>query len=131
MLKWLVIFVGSGVGGLLRYGVGGLVQHWWGPTFPLGTLVVNVTGCLTIGFLATVLQGPLLVREEVRLGLLIGVLGGYTTFSTFSRETLALFHDGQGGRAAAYVLLSVVLCLASVWAGTAIAQRIYGPGGGP
>lgn len=130
MLKLILIFLGAGIGGLLRYGVGGIVQSAAGTTFPVGTMIVNLSGCLAIGFLAAALDGPWLVREEVRLGILIGVLGGYTTFSSFGRETLALANDGQYVAAAANVLLSNLLCLAAVWAGWASAARLFGNGGG-
>ncbi|MFO0875345.1 MAG: fluoride efflux transporter CrcB [Phycisphaerales bacterium] len=113
---------------MLRYALGGLIQEWWGATFPVGTLVVNVTGCLAIGFLATAFSGALLVREEYRIAVLAGLLGGYTTFSSFGRETLALVGDGEWGRAGLYVLLSVAASLLAVWAGAAAATRIYGPG---
>ncbi|MBS0196498.1 MAG: fluoride efflux transporter CrcB [Planctomycetes bacterium] len=128
MLKPLLIFCGAGVGGLLRYWLGGVVQHWWGPDFPMGTLVINVTGCLFMGLLATLWYGPVMVREEVRDAVLIGVLGGYTTFSSFGRETLALVHDGQWGRAGVYVLGSVVLSLLGVWLGSMVAAKLYGTG---
>jgi CrcB protein len=126
--KPLLVFLGSGVGGLIRYWIGGVIQAWWGPTFPLGTLVVNVSGCLAMGFLAAIWTGPPPVREEYRAAVLVGILGGYTTFSSFGRETLALAHDGLWLRAGAYVLGSVVLSLLAVWAGWMIAGRICGTG---
>ncbi|MGE3107229.1 MAG: fluoride efflux transporter CrcB [Phycisphaerales bacterium] len=128
MFKALVIFLGAGAGGVLRYWLGGLVQHWWGEGFPLGTMIVNISGCLAMGFLATAWYGPWVVRDEVRSLVLIGLLGGYTTFSTFGRETLALAHSAEWGRAGVYVLGSVALSLAGVWLGAAIARGIYGPG---
>jgi CrcB protein len=128
MLKYLLIFLGSGFGGVLRYGLGGLIQNAWGPTFPLGTMIVNITGCLGIGFCATAFSGALLVREEYRIAVLIGVLGGYTTFSSFGRETLALIHDGEWLRAGLYVLLTNAVGLAAVWLGSAAATKLYGPG---
>jgi fluoride exporter len=123
-----LIFLGAGSGGLLRYWLGGLIQNWWGPAFPLGTMVVNVSGCFAMGFLATLWTGPFLIRDEYRQAVLVGVLGGYTTFSSFGRETLALAHDGEWSRAGLYVLGSVALSLAAVWAGAVIATKIYGPG---
>jgi fluoride exporter len=122
-----LIFLGAGSGGLLRYWLGGAVQNWWGPAFPMGTLIVNVSGCLAMGFLAALWTGPVLIREEFRLAVLVGVLGGYTTFSSFGRETLSLAEDGQWLRAATYVLGSVVLSLVAVWLGANIANRIYDP----
>lgn len=128
MLKYTLVFLCSGLGGVARYGLSGLVQNWWGPTFPLGTLVVNITGCLGIGFFATAFSGGLLVREEYRVALLVGIFGGYTTFSAFGRETMALVEDGQFARAGLNVLLSVAVSLAAVWIGSELATRIYGTG---
>jgi CrcB protein len=128
LLTPTLIFLGSGAGGLLRYWLGGVAQNWWGPQFPFGTLLVNVSGCLAMGFLATAWTGPILIREEYRAAVLIGVLGGYTTFSSFGRETLGLAHDGQWWRAGWYVAGSVVLSLLAVWAGAAIATKLYGTG---
>lgn len=128
MLKAILVFLGAGTGGLLRYWLGGLIQSWWGPAFPLGTLIVNISGCLAMGFLAALWTGPVLIREEYRVAVMIGVLGGYTTFSSFGRETLALAHDGEWFRAGLYVLGSVVLSLAGVWLGWVIAEKLYGTG---
>ncbi|MEX2169102.1 MAG: fluoride efflux transporter CrcB [Pirellulales bacterium] len=123
----LLVFLGAGSGGLLRYWLGGLVQHWWGPSFPLGTLLVNVSGCLAMGFLATAWTGSAPVREEHRMLVLIGFLGGYTTFSSFGYETLILAHRGDWGRMALYVMGSVGLCLFAVWIGAFLATKLYGP----
>lgn len=134
-IKFGVVFLGAGIGGVLRYGLGGVVQNWFGnaspswASFPLGTLVVNVSGCFAIGVLATALTGPLMAREEVRLALLVGVLGGYTTFSSFGRETMALVHDGQWLFAGLNVLASNALGLAGVFAGDRMATRLFGGGG--
>jgi CrcB protein len=88
MCKLVLIFVGSGLGGVLRYALGGWGQRLADGRFPLGTLIVNVSGCLLIRFLTAAFAGRVLIREEYRVALLIGVLGGYTTFSTFGLETL-------------------------------------------
>lgn len=132
MADWLkptLIFLGAGTGGLLRYWLGGALQAWWGPTFPVGTLIVNLSGCLAIGFLATAWTGPVLIREEYRIAILVGVLGGYTTFSSFGFDTLGFVHNGQWARAFGYVLGSVVLSLLAVWVGAVAASRLYGAGG--
>lgn len=121
-MKLVLVFVGSGIGGLLRYLLGGWVQKLHGPTFPMGTLVVNLVGCLLIGFCGAALGGRWLVREEYRVGLIAGVLGGFTTFSAFGWETFGFLNDGQFARAAANVALSVVLGLVAVWAGYRLAQ---------
>lgn len=126
MTKLVLIFIGAGVGGVMRYAIGGWVQGASGPTFPLGTLVVNVSGCLAVGFLAGAFTGPVLIREEYRIALLVGLLGGFTTFSTFGKETMALAGDREWALAGLNVVLSVVLGLAGVWAGTRLAEWIYG-----
>ncbi|MCK4658768.1 MAG: fluoride efflux transporter CrcB [Phycisphaerae bacterium] len=126
MSKLLFIFIGSGTGGLLRYAISGWTQRLANGSFPLGTLFVNVTGCLLIGFLTAALSGRMLVREEYRVALLIGLVGGYTTFSTFGMETFALLNDGQAWRALLNVAASVVLGMAAVWAGYRFAESWLG-----
>ena len=124
MFKALLVFLGAGCGGVLRYWLASALQAWYGPDFPLGTLVINVTGCLVIGFLGFLWDGPSPVREEWRLLVMVGVLGGYTTFSAFGRETLLLVNAGQVGRAGVYVLASVVVSLAAVWLGSVAAKAV-------
>src|ERR1700732_2006178 len=115
----LWVAVGSALGGMARYGVSGVVANRIGETFPWGTLVVNVSGCFVVGVFAAAigpggaLAGSLTARQLV----LIGLCGGYTTFSSFSLQTLALARDGDWGRALANIAASVALCLAAVWAG--------------
>jgi CrcB protein len=123
-LVWIAI--GGGVGSVCRYLLSGWGQRLAGESFPLGTLVVNATGCLLIGLFAAAFGGALIVREEIRLAILVGVLGGFTTFSTFSLETLALINDGQFGRALANVLLSVTVCMVAVWIGYRVGERWMG-----
>lgn len=116
--------VGSGgfLGALLRYGLSGLVQRAIPlTTFPLGTLAVNLLGCLLIGLLAGLAESRQLFRPEVRTFALIGLLGGFTTFSTFGFETFALLRSEEFLRAVINVGLHVVLGLALVWAGYALA----------
>ncbi len=130
-LSWMhaaMVFVGSGAGGVLRYGLGSTVQRWWGPTFPVGTLVVNVVGCLGIGYIGTAwaATGPMPIRDDYRVAVTIGVLGGFTTFSTFSRETMELLHDGETLRAAAYIAASVLLGLAAAMLGHWVSHAIHG-----
>lgn len=120
----MLIFLGAGLGGVLRHGIGSAVHTWYGPTFPLGTLIVNVLGCLAMGVLTQMFSSTWPVREEVRLALLVGVLGGFTTFSSFGRETMALLERGESGKAGLYVLLSNVLGIGAVWAGALLAKRL-------
>ena len=119
MQTYLWIAVGSALGGIGRYWCSGLVANYWGQTFPWGTIIVNVVGSFIIGFFFT-LTGPdgrLFVAATMLDFVMIGFCGGYTTFSSFSLQTLSLVRDGEWGLAGANILLSVVLCLAAVVAG--------------
>jgi fluoride exporter len=126
MLRLLLIFFVGGCGCLLRYGVAGWTQRFTGSSFPTGTLAVNVVGCLVMGFLTSLLTGPVLVREEYRLAILVGLLGGFTTFSAFGYETVALASDRQFGLAALNVLLSNGLGLFGIYLGMRLSVAIYG-----
>jgi fluoride exporter len=124
MFKLLLIGVGGGFGSVMRYLVGGWVHRLSGGTFPVGTLVINVTGCLVIGLLSGLFAGPGQIRPEYRAAIMIGILGGFTTFSTFGWETFAMANDGQFWRATANVLLSVGLGLIAVWVGYRLVERV-------
>ena len=126
MTKLLLIFVGGGCGSVLRYLAGGWAQRLTTGPFPAGTLAVNITGCLLIGFLTPLLTGHYLMREEYRIAILVGLLGGFTTFSTFAMETVSLTGDRQWRLAALNVLLSNGLGLAAAWLGSRTASAIYG-----
>ena len=122
----LAVAIGSALGGVARYGLSGVVARAFGETFPWGTLVVNVTGSFLIGVVAT-LTGPdgrLLVSPVARQFWLIGIFGGFTTFSAFSLQTLSLAQDGEWLRASGNVALSVGLCLAFVWLGALLASWV-------
>ena len=93
-MVWVGVMLGGAVGSALRYAVSLSMGSKLGPDFPYGTLTVNVLGCLLIGLLGVLLTGPWVVREEVRLAILVGGLGGFTTFSTFGADTLALLDAG-------------------------------------
>ena len=121
MTKLLFIALGGGLGAALRYAVSSGVQRLSDGTFPIGTLSVNVLGCVGIGLFGTLFTGPIMVREEVRFAVLVGFLGGFTTFSTFGYETTALLADGEWWRAAANVILQNVLCLVAVFGGYRLA----------
>jgi fluoride exporter len=113
------IAVGSALGGAARYFVANLVASVAGDAFPWGTILINVTGSFVIGFFATMTgpDGRLFVSTEVRQFVMVGLCGGYTTFSSFSLQTLNLARDGDMFRAGANIVLSVVLCLIAVWLG--------------
>lgn len=120
------LLVGSGgfIGALLRYGLSGLIQGV-APlsTFPWGTVAVNLTGCLLIGVIAGLVELRQLLMPEVRLFTMIGVLGGFTTFSTLGFEAFALLRDAEYLRAVAYVGIQVFLGLALVWFGFSLVSR--------
>ena len=120
---WYVA-AGGAAGSVARYLLGVLVQQRVGLGFPMGTLLVNVTGSLLLGFLLRYALGTTAVTPEVRALLTTGFCGGYTTFSTFSYETAALIEEGARGRAAAYIVLSVILSLAGTFAGFALARGL-------
>ncbi len=121
---WL--FCGGGLGTLARWGVSGWVASHYGQTFPWGTVLVNITGSFAIGFFAT-LTGPdgrWMVSSTMRQFFMLGVCGGYTTFSSFSLQTLNLAQDGQWWKAGGNIMLSVVMCLAGVWLGHMLAVQL-------
>ena len=121
----LLIFLGSGLGGLLRYWATSQIQWLLGGRFPYGTLIVNTTGCFIMGvlfvFLLEKIDG---VGEQLRPFLLIGFLGGYTTFSTFSIETLKLYESGDSLGASLNVLLSLGLCLSGTGLGMMLGRHL-------
>jgi len=118
------IAAGSALGGVSRYLLGGLVQRAGDTGFPLGTLVINITGSFLLGlFLRYAVDTPTLTPEW-RAFLTVGFCGGYTTFSTFSYETLALMEDGEWTRAGLYVGLSLFVSLAATLLGFALARGV-------
>src|SRR6516225_2321038 len=121
MGTYILVAIGSTIGGTLRFWLSGLIANAVGQTFPWGTLVINITGSFAIGFFAT-LTGPdgrVFVPGQWRQFFMIGVCGGYTTFSSFSLQTLNLAQDGEWLWAGLNIALSVVLCLVGVWLGHA------------
>ncbi len=121
---WVMVAAGGAAGALLRYGAGAAVARTFGTAFPWGTLIVNVSGCFAMGLLYVLLAERAALPAEWRLGLMVGVLGAYTTFSSFSIETLVLLEGGLWWRAAANALASLVLCLAACAAGLALARHL-------
>jgi len=127
-LLWIAI--GGGLGSVLRYLLSTSTQRaTGGGPFPIGTLLVNVLGCLAMGALCAAFAGPGRVREETRLFVLVGVLGGFTTFSTFAWDTFGLLEGGDRGRALANLLLSNGLGLAAVWLGYRLVSELRSAGG--
>ena len=127
MLAYLWVAIGGALGSMARYGIGGLFLQKSSGAFPWGTLVVNVTGSFVIGILGalTVPEGKMNPQSRAFATqlLITGVCGGYTTFSSFSLQTLNLLRDGEWFYAAGNILLSVILCMIAVWIGYVIGSK--------
>lgn len=123
---YLFVAIGSALGGTLRFWLSSLIANWGGQTFPWGTLVVNIVGSFAIVFFAalTAPEARLYVPGVWRQFFMVGVCGGYTTFSSFSLQTLILAQGGQWVWGAVNVVLSVAMCLGGVWLGHAAAMLI-------
>ncbi len=119
MLNYVWISLGGAIGTAARFWLSGVVAQRYGQTFPYGTLAVNVTGSLIIGMFAALTEpdGRWLVSPSFRQFFMIGICGGYTTFSSFSLQTLTLAQDGEWFRAGANSIASFALCLLAVWLG--------------
>ena len=131
MTTYLWIALGGALGSMARYASTNLVAGWLGGHFPWGTLVINVLGSFVIGIFGA-MTGPggrLFVSNDLRLFVMVGICGGYTTFSSFSLQTLDLIHDGAIARAGLNVIGSVGLCLLAVWLGYLAAAALNAPRG--
>jgi fluoride exporter len=126
MLGSSLVFLGAGLGGLLRHGVNAAALKAFGPGFPVGTLVVNVAGSLVMGVLAgwLAVKAQAAWSADVRLFLMTGILGGFTTFSAFSLDAVLLWERGAVGTAAAYVLASVLLSIGALIAGLSLVRAL-------
>jgi len=126
MTQLLIIAAGGAIGAMLRFLVSNGVYAMAGRDFPYGTLTVNVLGSLLMGILYVLLVERVAFAVEWRAFLMIGVLGAFTTFSTFSIETMLLIESGEPTRALINMLGSVVLCVMATWAGVVGFRQIYG-----
>jgi len=124
MAQLLAIAAGGSVGAVMRFIVSTGIYSWLGRGFPYGTLVVNVIGSLLMGLLYELFLQRLSVSPEVRAVLLVGFLGAFTTFSTFSIETINLIEQGYLVKAIVNVLASVILCVLAAWVGLQIARQL-------
>ena len=125
-VNYLWISIGGALGTLARFWLSGVVATRFGETFPMGTLVINILGSFVIGFFATITDpdGRLLVQPSTRQFVMVGICGGFTTFSSFSLQTLNLAREGEWLYAGMNTVLSVVLCLVAVWLGHVAAMAL-------
>jgi CrcB protein len=126
MITYLWLALGGAIGTMARFAVSGAFARMVGETFPWGTVVVNISGCFAIGILATVTgpDGRLIVAPDLRQFMLIGICGGYTTFSSFSLQTLNLIRNGDMLSAAGNAAVSFIACMIAVWIGAVVGQAL-------
>ncbi len=124
MYKTILIGVAGLIGTLLRYWLSGFVARRYGETFPVGTLVVNVIGCLIAGAVFNLTEERFLVNPTLRTVILIGLLGGFTTFSSYGLQTFTLLRDGEFGFASLNIVVSNVLGLLMVWIGYSLIKAL-------
>ncbi|MFF0949761.1 fluoride efflux transporter CrcB [Rhizobium leguminosarum] len=124
MIQALLVAVGGAIGSLLRYYVGQWALRLMGPAFPWGTLAVNVVGCFVIGVFAELIARKFNASVELRLLLITGFLGGFTTFSAFSLDAISLFERGEAVAGSIYIAASVGLSMAAVIAGLAVMRAL-------
>jgi CrcB protein len=124
MSIYIAIAVGGSLGAASRYWMSTTTYQWLGTGFPYGTLAVNLLGSLAMGFLSVLLVHRFQVSEEIRIGLLAGFLGSFTTFSTFAMDILQLGGNDNMSRALFYMMLSVLLCVFGAWAGLLAAKQM-------
>ncbi|KZS52139.1 fluoride efflux transporter CrcB [Rhizobium anhuiense] len=124
MIQALLVAVGGAIGSLLRYYVGQWALRLMGPGFPWGTLAVNVVGCFVIGVFAELIARKFNASVELRLLLITGFLGGFTTFSAFSLDAISLFERGEAVAGGIYIVASVGLSMAAVIAGLAVMRAL-------
>jgi CrcB protein len=122
--NYFLVFIGGGIGAVFRYWLSGVIPGYTGSQFPYGILIINILGCFLIGLLMAVAEERFAVSPMVRIFLTVGILGGFTTFSTFSYETIALLRDGELLKAALYVGSSVVFGLGATHIGSSIGKLV-------
>lgn len=125
-MNFLLVFVGAGIGGMVRHAVGVASLKWFGAGFPYGTMFVNVVGSLLMGLVAEYWALKSGLPQSARLFITTGFMGGFTTFSTFSLDTALLYERGQVWVAAGYAVASVVLSIAALFLGLAIIRAVVG-----
>ncbi len=126
MINVAWVALGGAAGSVMRYGLARYVNTLARDTFPAGTLVVNALGCLLMGVMAGLIAGSVAIREEYRIAIMVGVLGGFTTYSSFGLDTFHLVRQGKVGLAVVYVVATNVLALGANWIGYWVAKKIAG-----
>lgn len=124
MKTLVLIFIGGGLGSVTRFGLGKWISSWHTSTFPYGTLGVNVIACLVLGWIIGLADHKNLLSDSTRLFWTVGFCGGFSTFSTFSAETISLVQSGLQVSGAFYILASVILCLLATYAGLYLGEHI-------
>ncbi|HXF99846.1 MAG TPA: fluoride efflux transporter CrcB [Bacteroidota bacterium] len=119
-----LVFLGGGIGAVARYVLQGLVYRFLPASFPYGTVAVNIVGSFLIGFLMSAFEDRFLVSPELRIFLTVGVLGGFTTFSSFSYETLMILREGSYILSLINIAANVILCLIAAWLGSALGKLV-------
>jgi len=116
-MNWLLVFLGGGLGSLLRFGTNTLINKWWANVFPLATLISNVAACLILGATVAMLRGKIQSSDLWYAFIVIGICGGYSTFSSFAKENLELFEKGNYAIGALNIVVSVGLCIGAIYVG--------------
>lgn len=124
MKELLYVFIGGGLGSLVRFLFGKWVNSFHNSNFPFGTFIINIVACFVLGFIIGLADQKQILSPAIRLFLVVGFCGGFSTFSAFSSETLTLIQQGQNSTMLLYVLLSVVVCLIASFGGLLIAEKI-------
>ena len=124
MSAYLAIALGGSIGAVSRYWLSNVTHNWLGYGFPHGTLAVNVIGSLIMGFCSVLLVEKLAISEEIRLGIMIGFLGSFTTFSTFAMDSLNSMQNGDWAKLFLYIGLSIFCCLLGAWGGLQTAKQL-------
>jgi CrcB protein len=116
-MNWLLVFLGGGLGATMRFGTTALVTKWWQHAFPLATLISNVVACLVLGIVVALLRDKMQSNEQWYTFMVIGICGGYSTFSSFAKENLELFEKGNYLIGGLNIAVSITLCIVAVYVG--------------
>jgi len=123
MKELIYVFIGGGLGSLIRFTLGKWVNAFHNSIFPFGTFTINIIACFTLGFIIGLADQKQLLSPASRLFWAVGFCGGFSTFSAFSSETLTLFQQGENSTMLLYILLSIVVCISATFGGLFIAER--------